>query len=398
LKRYAELLRVPHVAALVASTLLARLPIGINALAMVLFLRHETGSFAIAGAVAGGLAAGGGLGAPVVGRLVDRFGARVLLPLAVLHAVMLGLLVLGGKDGAPTLALVAAGVIAGASVPPTSSVQRTLWPLLLGERDDLRQAAFALDSVGIELLFISGPLLTGVIAAVASPEAALGVSAAAVLGGTIAFLAQPIVRDAVRGSGIAKRDLVGALRSPGVRTIVLTSIPPGIGLGICEVALPAFSYEQGAAQRAGLILAIWSFGSAIGGVVYGAIRRPDLQRMHIVVSLLLPLTLVPLAAAPSLAAMAVLVIPAGLFISPLLATRNEMIGWVAPADAQTEAYTWPQTAFVGGIAVGSAVAGGIVEASGASPAFLVAAAVALLGAVLAVLRRRTIAPPRSYAV
>jgi MFS family permease len=398
MRRYGELLRVPHVAALVASTLLARLPIGINGLAVVLFLRHETGSFAIAGGVVGGLAAGAGLGAPVIGRLVDRLGAWVLLPLAVTHAVVLGLLVLGGKTGAPTLALVAAGLVAGASVPPTSSVQRTLWPLLLGERVDLRQAAFALDSVGIEVLFIAGPLLTGVIAAVASPEAALGVSAAAVLAGTIAFLAQPIVREAVRGSGGGERDWAGALRSPGVRTIVLTSIPAGIGLGMCEVALPAFSYEQGAAQRAGLLLAIWSAGSAVGGLLYGAMHRPDLQRVHIAVALLLPLTLIPLAAAPTLLVMGLLVIPAGLFIAPLLATRNEMIGWVAPPDARTEAYTWPQTAFVGGIAIGAAVAGGIVEASGASPAFLVAAAVAALGAVLAVVRRRTIAPPRSYAV
>jgi predicted MFS family arabinose efflux permease len=334
----------------------------------------------------------------VIGRLVDRLGARVLLPLAGTHAVVLGLLVAGGKAGAPAAALVAAGLVAGASVPPTSSVQRTLWPLLLGERTDLRQAAFALDSVGIEMLFIAGPLLTGVIAAVASPEAALGVSAVAVLAGTIAFLAQPVVREAVRGSDGGKRDLAGALRSAGVRTIVFTSIPPGIGLGMCEVALPAFSYEHGAAQRAGLLLAFWSVGSAAGGIVYGAMHRPDLQRVHIAVSVLLPLTLVPLAVAPSVAAMALLVIPAGVFIAPLLATRNEMIGWVAPADARTEAYTWPQTAFVGGIAVGAALAGAIVEAAGPSPAFLVAAAVAALGALLAIARRRTLAPPRSYAV
>jgi MFS family permease len=398
LRRYAELLRVPHVAALVASTLLARLPIGINALAIVLFLRHETGSFAVAGGVAGALAAGAGLGAPVIGRLVDRLGARVLLPLAVIHAAVLGLLVIGGKADAPTAALAIAGLVAGASVPPTSSVQRTLWPELLGERIELRQAAFALDSVGIELLFTTGPLITGVIAAIASPEAALGVSAFAVLAGTGSFLAQPIVREVVRGSDDGERDLIGALRSAGVRTIVFISIPAGIGLGMCEVALPAFCYEQGAAQRAGILLAIWSAGSAIGGVVYGVMHRPDLQRMHMVVSLLLPLSLVPLAAAPSFVAMAVLVVPAGLFISPLLATQNELIGFVAPPGARTEAYTWPQTAFVGGIAIGAALAGGLVEAAGASPAFLVAAAIASLGTVLTIVRRRTVAPPRSYAV
>ena len=62
--------------------------------------------------------------------------------------------------------------------------------------------------------------------------------------------------------------------------------------------------------------------------------------------------------------MALLVIPAGAFIAPLLATRNELIGWVAPPGARTEAYTWPVTAFVGGIAIGSAISGTVVEVAG----------------------------------
>ena len=49
MRRYLEILRSPWVGALVASSLLSRLPIGINALAIVLYLREQTGSFAIAG-------------------------------------------------------------------------------------------------------------------------------------------------------------------------------------------------------------------------------------------------------------------------------------------------------------------------------------------------------------
>jgi predicted MFS family arabinose efflux permease len=80
-----------------------------------------------------------------------------------------------------------------------------------------------------------------------------------------------------------------------------------------------------------------------------------------------------------------------MFIAPLLATRNELVGWVAPPGARTEAYTWPVTAFVGGIAVGSALAGAIVEAASWRTAFVVAAAVASVGAMIAVARRRTVA-------
>jgi MFS family permease len=397
MRRYREVLRVPHVAALVAWMMLSRLPIGINGLAVILFLRAETGSFAIAGAVAGGLAVGGAAGAQLVGGLVDRRGARVLLLVAVLHAVALGALVAGGVAGAPAPLLIVIGVIAGGSVPPTSSVLRSLWPALLGDRHDLRQAAYAIDSVGVELLFTLGPLLTALLATLVSPAAALVVSAVAVVVGTVAFVAQPGV-DVGRAPKREGGRLAGALRSPGVLTLALTSVPAGIGLGICEVAIPAFTSAHGAANRAGLLLAIWSVSSAVGGILYGAMRRPPLQQAHIAVSILLPLSLLPLATAPSLTAMALLVIPAGLFIAPMLATRNELIGWVAPPDARTEAFTWPQTAFVGGIAIGAALAGTIVQHSGSSPAFLAAGAAAALGAVIAIVRRRSIAPARSYPV
>jgi MFS family permease len=188
--------------------------------------------------------------------------------------------------------------------------------------------------------------------------------------------------------------ILGALASPGVRTLVLTSLPAGVGIGICEVALPAFGDANGAAATAGILLALWSVGSAAGGLVYGALpNRPPLNRVHLVVTALLPIGLLPLAAAPSVPVMALLVIPAGMFIAPLLATRNELVGWVAPEGARTEAYTWPVTAFVGGIAVGSAVAGMIVEAASWRAAFVVAGVVAMLGTAVAVARRETIAEP-----
>jgi MFS family permease len=394
-KRYAEILRAPYVGALVASTLLARLPIGINALAIVLYLREQTGSFAVAGAVAGTLAAGSGIGAPVQGRLVDRIGVRrVLLPLAVVHAIALGAVVAFTELGAPTVVLLVCGFTAGFAIPPTSSVLRSLWGELLDKR--LHQAAYALDSTMIELIFISGPLLTAGIAAVASPAGALIVSAVAVITGTAAFVALPPTRGIQLDPQRTPHGLLGALASPGVRTLVFTSLPAGIGIGILEVGIPAFSRAEGAAATAGVLLAIWSLGSGVGGLLYGMLpRRAGLHRTHLIVAALLPLTLLPLAAAPSVAVMALLVIPAGCCIAPLLATRNELVGGVAPPGMRTEAYTWPVTAFVGGIAVGAALSGALVEGPGWRTAFLVAAGFAALGALLAVLRRHTVLPVAS---
>jgi MFS family permease len=389
---YGDILRSRYVGALVASSLLSRFPIGINALAIVLFLREQTGSFAIAGAVSGSLAAGSGLGAPFVGRTVDRLGARrVLVPLACIHAFGLASIVGFAELNAPVAVLVVCGFITGAALPPTSSVLRSLWTDLLEPR--LHQAAYALDSTMIELIFITGPLLTAGIAAVTSPAGALIVSAVATVSGTAIFTALPPTKN-IHGQERSTAGLLGALAIPGVRTLVLVSLPTGIGLGILEVGIPAFSRAEGAAAAAGVLLAMWSFGSGIGGLLYGTLpRRGGVFRTHLIVTALLPVTLLPLAAAPSVWAMAFLVIPAGCCIAPLLATRNELVGGVAPPGMRTEAYTWPMTAFVGGIAIGAALAGALVEGPGWRTAFVVAACISACSFVLAAMWRRTVLVP-----
>ena len=177
------------------SSLLARLPIGINALAIVLYLREQTGSFAIAGAVVGDARrrARGSARRCRGGSSTASARAACSLPLAVVHARR------ARRDRRLRRARRAdrrccslCGFAAGFAIPPTSSVLRSMWTDLLEPR--LHQAAYALDSTMIELIFISGPLLTAAIAAVASPAGALIVSAIAVVAGTAIFTALPPTR------------------------------------------------------------------------------------------------------------------------------------------------------------------------------------------------------------
>ena len=58
-----------------------------------------------------------------------------------------------------------------------------------------------------------------------------------------------------------------------------------------EVGIPAFSRAEGAAAAAGVLLAIWSFGSGIGGLLYGDAPAPRAAcyRTHLLVAALLPL-------------------------------------------------------------------------------------------------------------
>ena len=48
----------------------------------------------------------------------------------------------------------------------------------------------------------------------------------------------------------------------------------GTSIGIVQVLLPAFADERGSAEAGGLLLALLSAGSLLGGLVYGARSWP----------------------------------------------------------------------------------------------------------------------------
>ena len=394
MRAYRQILSAPQLAPLLAASMLARMPIGINALATVLFLRAQTGSFGVAGAASGAIALGVGLGAPIAARLIDRLGPRVMLALAAAHAAGLGSLVGLGYADAPAAALIAAGLLSGVAMPPTSSVMRALYPRLLDDPAQV-QAAYALDSVSTQVIFVAGPLITAVLVSLVAPAAALALSAAVVLVGVAVFLATLPADERRRAPNAdpSRRAVsrLGALRAPGIRTLVLAMVPVGFAFGSLEVSLPAFADAEGRRELAGVLLACWSVGSAVGGLVYGArARRAPLVQVHLRMAVLLPLGLAPLALAGSLPVMAALAFPAGAFIAPLIATRNELAGHVAPPGSETEAFTWPLTALVGGVSLGAAAAGSLVDATSWRVPLVVGTCTAAVGAALAVSRRRTL--------
>jgi len=86
------------------------------------------------------------------------------------------------------------------------------------------------------------------------------------------------------------RHWAGALRSPGLQTIVISMLPVGFAFGAIEVMLPAFADAEGNRQLAGVFYAVWSLGSAFGGLVYGARPRLfPLRTWHIAAAAAVPL-------------------------------------------------------------------------------------------------------------
>jgi len=334
------------------------------------------------------------VGAPVTARLIDRLGARMLVVLAAVSAAGLLALVALARVGAPTTVLAVAAFASGVSFPPAPSVLRAQYPRLFSDRPALLQTAFALDSVMTELVFTVAPLLVAALILLFDPAVALVVSAAAVLAGTAALVATLPPDDGPPLDAEAPvRSRMGALAAPGIRTLVGSMLPVGFAFGALEVALPAFADHEGQPELAGVLIAIWGLGSAAGGLAYGARpRRGSLTRAHLRVAVLLPLTFLPMALATSPATMALLVVPAGVLISPLIATRNELAGKVAPAGTGTEAYTWPLTSLVAGIALGAATSGALADATSWQAAVLAAAIAAACGAVVSTGRRATLVP------
>lgn len=389
---YLHLLRTPRLGWLLAASVVGRLPIGINGLAMILFLREETGSFGVPGAVAGGLVLGTGLAAPINGRLVDRMGAKVLVPIATGHALGILALLGLGLAGAPAAALVGMAILTGALFPPSPSFLRARYPALLRETPALVPVAFAFDSVLLELTFVTAPLLVAVIVLLVGPPAALVLSAVLAIAGTAAFVA--FLPAELRDDGEPKADgqgWLGALRAPGIQTLVATMLPFGFALGALEVALPAFGDAEGSAELGAILIAVWSLGSAIGGFTFGVRERTaPLADVHRRLTFAVPLAYAPLLLAGSPELMFLLLIPAGLFIAPVIATRNELAQAAAPPGTKTEALTWPLTALVGGISIGAATGGQLIDASSWRAAIGAAVAGAAVAAVVGIIRRASL--------
>lgn len=382
LARYRALFRVPHVRRLVLSGMLARLPMGMVGLALLLLVREQGGGYTAAGAVSGAYFVATAVGAPIAGRLVDRRGqARILLRRAIIFpGLLFGVCALALLD-AP-LALIGAGAAAaGALMPPVGSSLRALWPRLFAD-GELRAAAYALEASLQEITFVAGPLLVALLTSAASPALALGVAAAVGGIGTLLIArAEPVLawRPDEQRQGLS---FVGALESRGVVTIVGLSACLGVGFGGTEVGFPAFAEAHGGAALGSIPLSLFAAGSLVGGLVAGASVTMTPARLLRLSTLVLALGLALPLLGWSLASMAVLAFLAGLPIAPVVMSAYGLVDAVARPGTAAEAFAWITTAVFAGFSVGMALGGTLIDAFGVKASFGLGAAAVAAGAIL----------------
>lgn len=346
------------------ASLLGRIPLGLGAVALVLYVHQVTGSFAPAGAAAGAYTVGLGITGPPLARLIDRRGpGLILLPCTVLASALLGAVVALGNAGAEPSTLVVLSGLAGAAMPPLSGVVRQGWSELVSAHD--LPTAYAIDAVLIEILFVAGPLLAGILAATIGPGDGLLVGATVGLLGTLWFAVLPVGRgnrEPEAGSSRGPK----VLSSPAMRQLILAGLPIGATVGALDVALPAFGVAHGSSALGGPFAASFAVGSTMGGIVYGA--RPhalgEPARAFVILRVLQVLTCLPILLAFSIPSMLVLVGISGLCFAPLLTARIQLVHQAMPPGTGAESFTWPGLSLAIGTSAGSILAGAAVQAEG----------------------------------
>ena len=380
---------------LFATSIIARLPLAMLSIGLVVHVQRLTGSFAAAGVVTGVYAIAEGVGAPLLGQLVDRRGQTLVLLASASAAALLLVAIAVVPAGAPLGVLIALAAGIGLATPPVGACLRTQLPALLSDPSAVR-SALALEASVLELSWIFGPPLVLLLGAVWSTGAALALGGVVLLVATAAFAAQPASRS-WQPTRADRRARGGSLRTPAMRTLVTVLIAVGVLLGADEVAVTAAAKTLDGTTAAAPLFALWGAGSFAGGLL--AARLGGGARTGAGVALVLcaltagSLALIP--AAGSMLALGAVLVLAGAAISPTEAALYAMVDAAAPAGTVTEAFAWLATAMAIGGALGAAGAGTLIDRAGPTAAFALAGGAGALAILTTLLRSRTLAPPQT---
>lgn len=373
----------PHVAAFFAAAMLGRLSYATVGLALILRVQSATGSYSVAAAAAVAYGLTAALLAPLRARLVDGWGRRRALPSLTTGTVLslVSIALVSPPPGEGRCWLVVLSGLAGCLVPPLGPVTRGVWADVAEGEGELR-TAYSIDTVAEEGLFTLGPLVVGVVVAIADARTALLLTALLMFVGTGAMVRSPLLRGAAADShgdegpsAPPGPPVTSLLRRPAFTTLLIVLFGVGAALGGVELAAIAATRARGAAST-GAVLAALSLGSAAGGTVYGARAWRGAAPAHLVVlcgALTAGLAALTALAGTPLLVFGTAVLALGVGVSPLLVAAYTSADDLSDLGTRTQASTLVGTVNNLGIAGGTAMTGIVLGHGGPARALLVSA-------------------------
>ncbi len=387
---YRAALQVPGTAAFTGAAFIARLPLALNGLGVLLLVSITTGSYALAGALSAVYAvcsAGGGI---LSSRWADVHGQRgILLALPLISGLAMMAFVFSILGPLPRWTAWIFVTITALCQPTIGSFVRARWASV-SPNPDIRRAGFAWESIVDELIFSIGPLLAATTAVSLWTPTPLVLSAGLLLVGSWWLAGQratqpPLHRSKGHGSGPS------ALMTPGIPIAIMVALGLGVLFGAFDVSTVAFTEQAGVAGAAGVVLALWAGGSLIGGLYFGSRRwKSGLEVQLRTTAVILSLVMIPALAVSSVPWLMVVAFFAGMSIAPTLISLFSVTERLVPPRLLTEGLTWVTAGLSVGFAIGSAAGGAIVDAQGTRMAFGFAWAGGVFCAVLGLASSRYI--------
>ncbi|TFD82560.1 MFS transporter [Cryobacterium fucosi] len=375
---YWTLLKTPGVARVIAAQLTARFPFGMLSLAFLIHIERVYDSYGAAGLVLGAMSIGQAVAGPLTSRLMGRWGMRpVIVSTLIVCATSIIVMALVPL---PIPGLMAIGLVAGLSTPPIQPAVRTIYPKIVNSRQ--LTPLFSLDASAQEIIWVLGPVIAIFVAIQVSSVAGILLAAAFLIGGGIWFVALPEVgRVRIPRS---RRKLGAVLKRPPVMLSTIVGFMLVAACAAVEAGVVA-AFGHGSSDS-GWVLGIFAAGSLVGGLALGhaPIGPWALAGRMLIVTVGLGLATLGL----NFWWLAGTLLLAGIGIAPAFAVLFGIVSASVKFSDTAEAYGWVGTGQLMGAAMGSAIAGFMIDHSGAGAAILVAAGFAALGTLIPAIGRR----------
>jgi len=278
--------------------------------------------------------------------------------------------------------LVVAALAGGLLTIPAFTVIRLALAVLV--TDEIRHTAYVADSITTDIAYMAGPSVGILLASQASPTVAF-----LVMGGLIvaACLGYVWANPRLQAAAPAPLRLAGWLTP---RLLCVLAITIGVTMAVVGLEVAAIGTLQslGQLQWSWVFLIVCGAASIVGGLVYGALRRPPGAA---IVTVGLGLAVMPMGFANHWLWLCALAVPANFLVAPALSATAAEVSRLAPEGSRGVAMGAYASALMIGNVVGSPVAGVALDASGSVAAFAAVGALAAVIATVALLMTRRVA-------